>query len=91
MLSPEKWAMRAIDVSVEDFATAVAIKMLQMQPKAEAPKVDEYLTVKEVSERFRVSIPTLHRWAKTGYLVPCEFGGKRLYKLSEIEKEISHG
>lgn len=88
MLSPEKWAMRAIDVSVEDFATAVAIKMIQMQPKIEAPK-EEYLTAKQVSERFGVSSVTLWRWAKRGYLTPCEFGGKRLYKVSEIEEVIN--
>ena len=28
---------------------------------------------------------TLWRWAKTGYLIPAEVGGKRLYKQSDID------
>lgn len=52
----------------------------------EGEKKEEYLTVKQAEELLKVSKPTLWRWAKNGYLVPSEVGGKRYYKLSDIER-----
>lgn len=49
-------------------------------------KTEEYLTVKETAELLHVDKSTLHRWAKSGYLLPVEVGGRRLYKKSGIER-----
>ena len=50
-----------------------------------AEKNETYVTPDEVSVQLRVDRSTLWRWAKTGYLIPIEVGGKRLYKQSDID------
>ena len=50
-----------------------------------AKKKETYVTPDEVSVQLRVDRSTLWRWAKTGYLIPIEVGGKRLYKQSNID------
>ena len=41
-----------------------------------AKKKETYVTPDEVSVQLRVDRSTLWRWAKTGYLIPIEVGGK---------------
>lgn len=53
-------------------------------------KAETYPTPEQASEIFNVDKSTLWRWAKRGYLVPIEVGGKRRYKMSEI-KAILNG
>ena len=53
-------------------------------------KAETYPTPEQASEIFNVDKSTLCRWAKRGYLVPIEVGGKRRYKMSEI-KAILNG
>jgi len=50
---------------------------------------DELVSTKTVSERLKVTVTTVNRWANTGRLVPAvEMPGEtgaRLYRLSEVE------
>lgn len=48
-------------------------------------KDDPLVTPDEAKIQLHVDRSTLWRWAKTGYLVPIEVGGKRFYKQSEID------
>ena len=50
-----------------------------------AKQKETYVTPDEASVQLRVDRSTLWRWAKTGYLIPVEVGGKRLYKQSDID------
>jgi len=54
-------------------------------PAPEATKADRYLTKKEVCEMLGVTLPTLYRWDKSGYLPGIRFGRKVRYRLSEVE------
>ena len=47
---------------------------------------DVLLTRQEAQERLSVSRTTLWTWEKRSYLVPIEVGGKRRYKLSDINR-----
>lgn len=49
-----------------------------------AKQKEVYVTPYEASKQLHVDRSTLWRWAKTGYLMPIEVGGKRLYKQSDI-------
>lgn len=51
-----------------------------------AKKTEAYVSPAKASEQLHVDKSTLWRWAKSGYLVPIETGGKRLYKQSDIDK-----
>lgn len=49
-----------------------------------------FITPAEACNILRISRTTLSRWAKTGYLVPFEVGGKRGYKKSDIDGILKH-
>ena len=51
-----------------------------------ADKAETYPTPNQVSEMINVDLSTLWRWKKKGYLVPIEVGGKRRYKMSDVNK-----
>ncbi len=48
------------------------------------PVQEELLTRREVLKMLGIDSSTLWRWAKTGYLVPFNFGGQKRYKASDI-------
>jgi hypothetical protein len=47
---------------------------------------EQYLTRKQTAEMLDVDLSTLWRWNNENYLCPIEIGGKRKYKLSEVNK-----
>jgi len=47
---------------------------------------ETYPSRQKVAEMLDVDLSTLHRWAKSGYLVPLEVGGKRRYKMSDVKR-----
>jgi hypothetical protein len=49
---------------------------------------ETYPSPDQVAKILDVSKATLWRWAKQGYLVPISIGGKRRYKMSQIQKLI---
>lgn len=51
---------------------------------------EEYLSLQDVAELLRVSIPTLRNWDKDGTLVAYRnpANNYRIYKLSQVEKFI---
>lgn len=47
---------------------------------------ETYPSVTKVAEILDVDKTTLWRWAKSGYLVPIEIGGKRRYRMSDVKR-----
>lgn len=54
-------------------------------------KAESYVSPKKASEIFGVDLSTLHRWKHKGYLTPIEVGGKRRYKMSDINRILESG
>ncbi|KAA6323907.1 hypothetical protein EZS27_026706 [termite gut metagenome] len=52
---------------------------------------ETYPSADQVTKILDVDRSTLHRWWKKGYLTPIEIGGKRRYKMSDINKILSKG
>ena len=50
---------------------------------------ETYPTPEQVSKILGVDKTTLWRWGKQGYLVPISIGGKRRYKMSEINSILN--
>jgi len=42
-----------------------------------------------VAEMLDVDKSTLWRWAKIGYLVPINVGGKRRYRMSDVNRILN--
>jgi hypothetical protein len=56
-----------------------------------ADKAETYPSPKRVCEILDVDASTLWRWNKRGYLCPVEVGGKRRYKMSEVNAILNGG
>ena len=54
--------------------------------RREAMKVPKMLTAAETSEMCHVSRMTLHRWEKTGYLVPIHNGKMLRYRENDVRR-----
>lgn len=52
---------------------------------------ETYPSVTKVAEILDVDKSTLWRWAKCGYLVPIEVGGKRRYRMSDVKAILEGG
>lgn len=84
-----------ITVSLDDLRTYS--KELIQNTKNELEEIvnaelsEVHQTPKYVSEYLGVCIETLWRWAKRGYLVPIQVGGRRLYKMSEVKAILNGG
>ncbi len=52
---------------------------------------ETYPSVAKVAEMLDVDKSTLWRWAKCGYLVPIEVGGKRRYRMSDVKAILEGG
>jgi excisionase family DNA binding protein len=51
-------------------------------------KPSEYLTRKEVARLLRVSLPTIHEWTSSGFLISHKIGNRVLFKPEEVEECI---
>jgi hypothetical protein len=62
---------------------------LTEQQRKEQP--EQYLTRRQTAEMLDVDLSTLWRWHKENYLCAVEIGGKRRYKLSDVNKILRKG
>jgi hypothetical protein len=75
---------------LKDFAETLIVKSkLELELAVISDKAETYPSPKQVSEILDVDLSTLWRWAKRGYLVPVEIGGKRRYKMSEVKRILN--
>ena len=83
-----------VSIRIEDLKEFAQVLIEDTRKKLEQVIIDDkaerYIEPKEASQIIGVDLSTLWRWAKRGYLVPVEIGGKRRYKMSEI-KSILNG
>ena len=47
-------------------------------------RAETYLSIEKVMDILGVCRGTLWRWQKVGYLVPINVGGKRRYRMSDV-------
>ncbi len=64
---------------------AKSIAMLEAEAAATS---DQLLSIDEAAKLLSVSKMTLYRWDQNGILKKVEIGGKRRYRLSDIEKLV---
>lgn len=50
------------------------------------PNASELYTRKQTIALLGVDSSTLWRWAKSGYLVPVEYGGQRRYHANDVQR-----
>jgi hypothetical protein len=75
---------------LEMFRYVVSEVVSQVEQQRQA-QPEQYLTRGQTAEMLDVDLSTLWRWNKENYLCPIEIGGKRKYKLSEVNKILRKG
>ena len=55
-----------------------------------AQKSEAYISRQRASEMLGVDSTTLWRWSKRSYLVPSNVGGKKRYKMSDINRLLNN-
>ena len=50
---------------------------------------NELYTRKQTIALLGVDSSTLWRWAKSGYLVPVEYGGQRRYRVADVQRILN--
>lgn len=63
----------------------------QLEAEVTAQKNESYLTRLETCDFLKVDQATLWRYAKRGYLMPIEVGGKRMYRKSDLQRILNGG
>ena len=79
-----------VSIKVGDLIEANNILLENAQTRLEQRIADAatetYLSTERVCQMLDVSVTTLWRWAKRGYLVPITYGGQKRYRRTDIEK-----
>lgn len=90
LLGHENISVQVSVADLKEFALTIMNEVRRDEAaRHTAEKTDEKLTPKEVCRRYDLSVSTLWRWAKCGYLKPTKFGRKSYYLKSDIEKLMS--
>ena len=76
-------------IEVVDYCVNKTRKDLEQQ--ITDASAETYPSVDQVAKMLNVTKPSLWRWAKRGYLVPIEVGGKRRYKMSDVKRVLEGG
>ena len=63
----------------------------ELEAEVIAQKNESYLTRLQTADFLKVDQATLWRWAKRGYLMPVEVGGKRMYRKSDLLRILNRG
>lgn len=85
----------SVNISIADLKEFASVvfengRRLEREAQAAVAKEDEKLTPREVALRYHVSLPTLWRWSRQGYLLPKKLGKRSFYMVSDIEKIINN-
>lgn len=79
-----KFTTSFVIVSPDDLRTILSEVVREEVEKLTSSKPTGTYTRKDVARLYSISLPTLNRWQKEGYLVGFHSGGKVLYHKSDI-------
>ena len=85
------------DALIDTFADAIAAKVKELidssnnEPTREAHVENEYMTVKDVCNRYHISKATLYRHRDLGFLKPSLYVGRKpLFTKDDIERYLNN-
>jgi excisionase family DNA binding protein len=73
---------------LEMFGKLVEKKISDLLPPQKQTSGSDYLTRKEVAEKLKITLPTLHEWTKLGWLQSFKIGKRVLYKSVDVEAAV---
>ena len=63
--------------------------LMRLEKSVVESRTEIYLSRTKAMEMLEVASATLWRWEKCGYLVPLSVGGKKRYRLSDIQRLLN--
>ena len=87
----------SVTLKLEDLREIFKEMVSSIKPKATDQTSEEFLSRKEVLNILQIDSSTLWSWEKTGYIKSYPFGGRKRYKLVDVEairtgrKGVRHG
>lgn len=87
----------SVTLKLEDLREIFKEMVSSIKPKTNDQSSEDFLSRKEVLNLLKIDSSTLWSWEKTGYIKSYPFGGRKRYKLVDIEaictgrKGVRHG
>ncbi|MDL2265576.1 DNA-binding protein [Parabacteroides sp. OttesenSCG-928-G07] len=87
----------SVTLKLEDLREIFKEMVSSVKPKSTDQPSEEFLSRKEVLNLLKIDSSTLWSWEKTGYIKSYPFGGRKRYKLVDVEairtgrKGVRHG
>jgi hypothetical protein len=87
----------SITLKLEDLREIFKEMVSSVKSKSTDQPSEEFLSRKEVLNILKIDSSTLWSWEKTGYIKSYPFGGRKRYKLVDVEairtgrKGVRHG
>ena len=75
----------SITLKLEDLREIFKEMTSSVKPKSTDQSSEEFLSRKEVLNILKIDSSTLWSWEKTGYIKSYPFGGRKRYKLVDVE------
>ena len=75
----------SVTLKLEDLREIFKEMVGSIKPKATDQPSEEFLSRKEVLNTLKIDSSTLWSWEKTGYIKSYPFGGRKRYKLVDVE------
>jgi len=81
----ESGANVSVTVKLDDLKEIFKEVAGGLKPLKADPPPEEFLSRKEVLALLKIDSSTLWSWEKTGYIKSLPFGGRKRYKLADVE------
>lgn len=81
----ESGANVSVTVKLDDLKEIFKEVAGGLRPVKQEPPPEEFLSRKEVLAVLKIDSSTLWSWEKTGYIKSFPFGGRKRYKLVDVE------
>jgi predicted DNA-binding transcriptional regulator AlpA len=75
----------SVTVKLDDLKAIFKEVAGNLKPARQEPPPEEFLSRREVLSRLGIDSSTLWSWEKTGYIRSFPFGGRKRYKLADVE------
>ena len=80
--------LQITQLSTEDLKELLLSTLDSFKEQNVKSNVDIFYTREETADRFKIDLSTLHRWTKSGKIIPHAVGARIYYKESSIQQAL---
>ena len=77
-------AIQVLELSLDDLRELLTEVVKEQMQTLDKDNPEQLLTRKEVTERLKISLPTLHKYSELGILTQHKIGERVYYRWSEV-------